>query len=1109
MGFEVIVKYNGDILKLEKEMNIDVELLGQTYAILTLKYEQQISELLNYSEIEYIEEPFILNTQDIQSFSSTGINNFKNETGLTGKGTLIGIIDSGIDYTIQTFKDINGNSKILYYWDQSMKGNPPENFKEGSLYTNEDMNKALKGEINIPIATTSSHGTHVASICSEIAPQANLIVVKVGNKQTDNFSRSTEFMRAIKFILDTSLKEKMPVSINISYGSNEGSHRGLSLFERYIDDMSLYWKNNICVASGNNANKGGHKHITIENSNVEVEFAVGEREPLLNLNIWPNFADDFEVYLVSPSNEKTPSISIKFQELKTSISSTTIKGYFYSIPPYSLSRRVTFVLSSNKQIITGIWKIVIVPINIVDGNIDIYLPTSQGLSESTKFLNPTKELTATVPGTAKSVITVGSYNSRTDTVSVFSGIGDMKNNLNKPDILAPGEDIVADLPGGSKGALSGTSMATPHVTGVCSLLMEWGIVRKNDLFMYGERLKYILLKFAKRRNDLNYPNDMYGYGFLNLRDIDLDSIENSLKSRKGNTRKIKKKDICSKRFIENSNVKNLEYRDVYELDLGINIIFNEQFESDLLKLDIKNKFIKISNSYGVIFLKNFKDIESINNLKSIKRMEYTTFLVPLANTSPSAKNGVSAVEEIGAKYFHNNSNVPITGRGVIIGIVDTGIDYLHPDFIYEDDTSKILYLWDQSKEGNPPKNYCIGTEYSNNQINEAIKNKDTDLCKDEDGHGTMISGIISGMGKLNQEYIGVAPESELIVVKLKKINNLYTNAMVFAANKYIVDKANELNKPVVLAITLGGNFLTGIVDRRISPVTYFSQGISIVSAAGNEGDTQTHASGKLSFTGEEKEVVIEIVEKEKNLQLQLWISKPDKVNVSISSPSGEISKEPPVVNYTESTGLFDLEGTEYTIRYNYPTTFSGQEFVQIHLKNATSGLWTIKLKGERIINGVYNMFLPNNVLLNKGTKFRESDPFYTINYPATNEDFITVGGYDSINKSLWKGSSRGDNLQGNQSPDIVAPSVNIIAPYPNNSYGTITGTSAGSAHVVGAIALYLQYTLVDGNYKQKAYSQMIRTYLAAGAKKNSSIKYPNESFGYGILDIRGMFNQFK
>jgi len=207
-----------------------------------------------------------------------------------------------------------------------------------------------------------------------------------------------------------------------------------------------------------------------------------------------------------------------------SIGSTRIKGYFYPIAPYSLTRRVTIQMSSTTSISPGIWKLVFEPIDIVTGNIDIYLPTSEGISKDTKFLRPDNILTVTVPGTANKVVTVGSFNSRTDTVSVFSGTGDIENGIYKPDLLAPGEDILSVLPGGNIGALSGTSMATPHVTGSIALFMEWGIVDKNDLFLYSQKMKSLLIQYARRNPIYTFPNNSMGYGFLDLSNVNLNNI---------------------------------------------------------------------------------------------------------------------------------------------------------------------------------------------------------------------------------------------------------------------------------------------------------------------------------------------------------------------------------------------------------------------------------------------------------------------------------------------------------------------------------------------------------------------------------------------------------
>lgn len=1101
MDYEVIVKYNGDITFLEQELGVSVEILGYNYAIITADTPQKIDDLLNYTQIEYAEKPFILETQDTQSFSSTGITAFKERTKLTGKGTLLGLIDSGIDYNIPVFKDKDGKSKILYYWDQSIDGNPPDGFKEGTLYTNEDINKAINGEIQIPVSSTSSHGTHTAGIACGVANEADLIVVRVGRRQTDTFSKSTEFMRAIKFVLDRALELQRPIAINISYGSNEGSHRGESLFEQYIDQMCSFWKNNIVVAAGNNATKAGHKRVNIkndENQDTLVEMEVGQNEKILNINIWPSFVDDFNLYLVSPTGKSTQPISQDSGLIKNIIGNTRINGVFYPIAPYSLSRRITIELKSDTEIIPGIWTLLFTPIKLVDGNIDIYLPTSEGITIDTRFLEPSKVLTVTVPGTASKVITVGSFNSRTDVVSTFSGEGDVDGGIIKPELLAPGEDIVSYLPGGSTGALTGTSMATPHVTGVCSLLMQWGIVEGNDLFLYSQKVKSLLIEYARRNPQYTYPNNSRGYGFLDLSRLNLLSISqnNQDYGLYRNKKKIKKKKI-----LRQENLVPM-----------IGVLFeNQQFEEDLKKLNITYRLERLSDNFGILYISP-NDIQNVGRVVSLlsgQRIESIVRLASLSQISQGTTGGVVGNEIIGSNFFKENPNINVTGRGVIIGIADSGIDYLHPDFIYPDGTSKILYLWDQTKDGKPPEGYYIGTEYTNEDINKAIRERDATLSVDEEGSGTMLSGICAGLGNINPDYAGVASEASLIVIKLKKYDGNYTNAALYIAAEYAQRKALELNMPMIFNLSFGSNELVGKTTLTFRNTLFLERGICVVAGVGNEGNTQTHTSGVVAFNGAEEYIELELSEDDPYVQVQIWMDRPDKVNCEVISPTGESSKLLQVSFYTLLTGLYDFEQTEYLLVTNYPTTFSGQQQITINLRNVKKGIWKIKLIGVDINSGVYNAYLSNRVFLKSGTRFRESNPEKTINYPATYEDIISVGAYDTINGTIWPTSSRGPTIDYIQAPDIVAPGVNIIAPYPGEKYARISGTAPAAAYVTGSLALFLQYVLVENRYPKKAFTQAMSTYLKVGAMRADNVSYPNSALGYGLLNIRNVFDQLK
>lgn len=538
------------------------------------------------------------------------------------------------------------------------------------------------------------------------------------------------------------------------------------------------------------------------------------------------------------------------------------------------------------------------------------------------------------------------------------------------------------------------------------------------------------------------------------------------------------------------------------------------FEEELNEIGDLFKFVKLSDGFGLIYIKRGQESQmgELYRLKSIYRVQRYIRMAQLTTLTRGIENGYVATEEIGANFFKDNPNIDINGRGVLIAIANSGIDYLHPDFIYPDGTSKIMYLWDQTKEGNPPEGFYMGTEYTREDINKAIAENNKELSVDEEGIGTALSGICAGLGKTNSKYSGVAEGAELIVIKLKKIDGYYNIATLHGAMRYAYKKSEDLNMPIVNNVSIGSTKAVVTGTFVITDNLFYEYGVCEVIAAGNEGSGRTHASGTLEFIGDIKYVEIEIEEEEELMNIDIWINKPDIANIAIISPSGEESKISFISNFDFIQGLFDLENTYYTMISSYPSNYSGQQQTMITLKNVKKGIWRIKLIGESITNGIFNIYLPNEVLLKKGTKFRSGDPNTTLTYPSGYKDTITVGAYDSINNSIWMNSSRGPTVGSTgriDKPDVIAPGVNIIAPYINNQYATFTGTGVSSAFVTGTMALMFQYILVDNNYKNKAIVQKMRAYLRAGAKRETSILYPNTIYGYGLLDIKGLFDQLK
>jgi len=546
------------------------------------------------------------------------------------------------------------------------------------------------------------------------------------------------------------------------------------------------------------------------------------------------------------------------------------------------------------------------------------------------------------------------------------------------------------------------------------------------------------------------------------------------------------------------------------------VLYKPGFEDDLKETAPNYEFLKISDRLGVLSAYvNYQHLNSVEMLKkvlSISSINKTLNLVrynSLSVISQGTSNGVNANEEIGVNFFKNNPNISLNGKGVLIGLIDTGIDYLHPDFIYDDNTTKIVSLWDQSKNGKPPKGFFIGREYTREDINNAILNKDSSLSVDDEGSGTMLAGICAGMGKANKNYVGVAEGAELVIVKMGKVDGDYNNAMVTAGFEYIKQQARELEKPVVVNFGFGSNSRVGVLQRDLTELTFYERGGCLVNAAGNEGNTDTHNSGRLLYTNDVKTIELEVNDFEESINIEIWLNKPDIARAAVLSPSGELTRDVDVSIGNTVVGIFDLESTVYSITYIFPTLFSGQQQVIINLTNVPKGIWKIILTGQYIIDGEYNAYLQNRALLKPGTKFTNSDPSKTINYPATYNDNVTVGAYNTLNNSIWPSSSRGNTINNLIKPDIVAPGVNIIAPYPGGGYATVTGTAPAAAYTSGCIAYLLQNNFVKENYPRLAYVQKVRTYLRAGATRLENISYPNNNLGYGFLNIKGAFYQLR
>lgn len=526
-------------------------------------------------------------------------------------------------------------------------------------------------------------------------------------------------------------------------------------------------------------------------------------------------------------------------------------------------------------------------------------------------------------------------------------------------------------------------------------------------------------------------------------------------------------------------------------------------------------------------------IDNNHAILSVKKDVQIAFGKPIFSTITFIKisefytlQQINPIDASGASFLQLDLPLNLTGNGVNVAIIDTGIDYLSEEFMKQNGETRIECIWDQTVIAGKEVDdlpVAFGTVYTKNDIQSAInaykegKNPyEIVATRDEIGHGTNFAGIIGATGK-NPDLKGVVPECDFVVIKLiedisfkdsfKAQIPVFNLTVVFAALEFIYRYSLRRFKPMVIYFPLGGNlgshdgqnFLDQYIQRILANI-----GIALVTGAGNQRLKGEHTFGYISQAGEISEVEIDVSPEKKDLWVEAWINAPNIMSVEIISPSGESSGIINALLNVFEVYKFIFEKASININYFIPEVNNGNELIRIRFYNLQPGIWKLRLVGNLILDGRYDIWMLQSDLTPGTAKFTPSDQYGTITNPSNSKYIITAAAYNQNNNNITSYSGVDFVDKTSYMIDVAAGGVDALTVAPNNETAIVNGTSVAAAIVAGACAMLFEWGIIDGNDPQM-YAVTIKTYLARGATKRRGDIYPNPQWGYGMLNIVLMF----
>ena len=477
------------------------------------------------------------------------------------------------------------------------------------------------------------------------------------------------------------------------------------------------------------------------------------------------------------------------------------------------------------------------------------------------------------------------------------------------------------------------------------------------------------------------------------------------------------------------------------------------------------------------------------------------------------------------------------GAGVIVGFVDTGINYTDSLFRNVDGSTRIIGIWDQTNNSDNSNNIenetakpfsafsaLYGTQYTAEEINLAL-NSDNPASivptRDENGHGTFLASIAAGNRDERAGFSGAAPQASIAMVKLKPAKQYlrdfyliqdgaeaYQENDIMMGVSYLYFLARKYSMPLVVCIPLGTNIGSHMGMSRLGQYlnqVSLSNGSAVITAAGNETGARHHFRAVMDASTDEVTAELRVGEREAGFSMELWAENMGVYTVGFISPTGEVAREISVPLRGENTVSFLLEQTQITVYTQIADVSSGSQFIFMRFENPMSGIWRILIRNSLDIRETFHLWLPVRGFITDETYFLRPDPDTIITDPGNARYPITVTAYDHTKNSIYIHASRGYSLSGRIKPDLAAPGVNILgASVSGRRLTRMSGTSVSAAHLAGAAAILLNWGVLNANYPYLN-TPVLKSIFVRGAQRNPALTYPNREFGYGTLNLYEAF----